>query len=153
MTGLPYRRGDEFSLNWEQANQMSNYQMRKSKNREVTGKITTQAIIQNQELPRQAPSQKDYERIFYENPDLSHEELEKMMLQYDQYRGGVPSRSSKAEQSENHEGERRTPIRPRESMKDIIYNGVGEENAKGGSRRNNSNYKADSYNYYQGGRN
>lgn len=57
-----------------------------------------------------------------------------MMLQYDQYRGGVPSRSSKAEQSENHEGERRTPIRPRESMKDIIYNGVGEENAKGGSR-------------------
>lgn len=57
-----------------------------------------------------------------------------MMLQYDQYRGGVPSRSSKAEQSENHEGERRTPIRHRESMKDIIYNGVGEENAKGGSR-------------------
>ena len=57
-----------------------------------------------------------------------------MMLQYDQYRGGVPSRSSKAEQSENREGERRTPIRPRESMKDIIYNGVGEENGKGGSR-------------------
>jgi len=57
------RRGDEFSLNWEQANQMSNYQMRKSKNREVTGKITTQAIIQNQELPRQPPSQKDCNHI------------------------------------------------------------------------------------------
>lgn len=56
------------------------------------------------------------------------------MLQYDQYRGGVPSRSSKAEQSENREGDRRTPIRPRESMKDLIYNGVGEENPKGGSR-------------------
>lgn len=44
----------------------------------------------------------------------------------------MPSRSSKAEQSENREGERRTPIRPRESMKDIIYNGVGEENPKAG---------------------
>jgi hypothetical protein len=57
------RRGDEFSLNWEQTNQMSNYQMRKSKNREITGKITTQAIIQNRELPRQPPTQKDCKLI------------------------------------------------------------------------------------------
>lgn len=65
------RRGDEFSLNWEQANQMSNYQMRKSKNREVTGKITTQAIIQNQELPRQAPTQKDCNHIATQTKESS----------------------------------------------------------------------------------
>ena len=63
------------------------------------------------------------ERIFYENPNITQEELDKMMAQYEQYHRGVPSRSSK--QDSNGEGERRVPIRPRENMKDIIYNGVG----------------------------
>jgi hypothetical protein len=45
------------------------------------------------------------------------------MTQYEEYQRGVPSRSSK--QESNGEGERRVPIRPRENMKDIIYNGVG----------------------------
>lgn len=51
------------------------------------------------------------ERIFYENPNITQEELEKIMAQYDQYRGAVPSRSSK--QESGVEGERRVPIRPR----------------------------------------
>lgn len=57
-----------------------------------------------------------------------------MMAQYEQYQRGVPSRSSK--QDSNGEGERRVPIRPRENMKDIIYNGVGvlEEGGRGNSR-------------------
>jgi len=56
------------------------------------------------------------------------------MVQYEQYRGSVPSRSSKQETST--ENERRTPIRPRENMKDIIYNGVGigEDVGRVGSR-------------------
>jgi len=74
------------------------------------------------------------ERIFYENPNITQEELDKMMAQYEQYQRGVASRSSK--QESNGEGERRVPIRPRENMKDIIYNGVGvlEEVGKGNSR-------------------
>lgn len=57
---------------------------------------------------------------------MSQEELEKMMLRYDEYRG-APSRGSKQDErlSENSGVDRRAPIRPRESMKDIIYNGVG----------------------------
>ena len=53
------------------------------------------------------------------------------MIQYDNYRGAVSSRASKAES----ELTRRTPIRPRESMKDIIYSGVGvgEEYVRGRS--------------------
>ena len=49
-----------------------------------------------------------------------------MMLRYDEYRG-APSRGSKMDErlSENSGIDRRAPIRPRESMKDIIYNGVG----------------------------
>ena len=54
---------------------------------------------------------------------MSGEELEKLMAEYEQYRGSVPSRSSKQESSGG--SERRVPIRPRESMKDILYNGVG----------------------------
>lgn len=35
---------------------MNDYQMRKSKNKEITGKITTQTIIQQQEMiPQRAP--------------------------------------------------------------------------------------------------
>ena len=45
-----------------------------------------------------------------------------MMLQYDQYRV-APSRQSK--QGSVAESERRAPIKPRESMKDILYNNVG----------------------------
>ena len=55
------------------------------------------------------------------------------MAQYEQYRGSVPSRSSKQEAP--LENERRAPIRPRENMKDIIYNGVGVgEEGRVGSR-------------------
>ena len=68
---------------------------------------------------------------------MSQEELEKMMMRYDQYRG-APSRSSKKEDrlSENSNVDRRQPIRPRESMKDILYNGVGvgEQGLQKGSR-------------------
>jgi hypothetical protein len=46
-----------------------------------------------------------------------------MMAQYDNYRG-APSRHSQQE-SVSNENDRRAPIRPRESIKDIIYNGVG----------------------------
>lgn len=51
------RREAEFSIGWNNANQLNDYQMRKSKNKEVTGKITTAAIIQGQGLPyhRQMP--------------------------------------------------------------------------------------------------
>lgn len=49
------------------------------------------------------------------------------MHQYEDYRGGVPSRGSKMDDriSENYGIDKRTPIRPRESMKDILFNGVG----------------------------
>jgi hypothetical protein len=52
------RREAEFTIGWSNANQLNDYQMRKSKNKEVTGKITTAAIIQGQGLPypiRQMP--------------------------------------------------------------------------------------------------
>jgi hypothetical protein len=42
------RREAEFSIGWSNSNQLNDYQMRKSKNKEVTGKITTSAIIQGQ---------------------------------------------------------------------------------------------------------
>jgi fibrillarin-like rRNA methylase len=62
---------------------------------------------------------------------MTHEELENLMLQYENYRK-APSQSSK-QGSAVDDGERRIPIRPRESMKDILYNGVGvgEENTGG----------------------
>lgn len=57
------RREAEFTIGWNNANQLNDYQMRKSKNKEVTGKITTAAIIQGQGLPyshhRQVPSAYD----------------------------------------------------------------------------------------------
>ena len=46
----PARRDAEFSIGWSNNNQLNEYQMRKSKNKEVTGKITTQAIIQGQDV-------------------------------------------------------------------------------------------------------
>ena len=46
-----------------------------------------------------------------------------MMLQYENNRNVVPSRQSR--QGSIAESERRVPIKPRESMKDILYNGVG----------------------------
>lgn len=56
------------------------------------------------------------------------------MQQYDEYRGGVPSRGSKNNEkiNENYGIDRRAPIKPRESMKDILFNGVGvgEDNYK-----------------------
>ena len=56
------------------------------------------------------------------------------MDQYEQYRVN-PSRSSKNESGPS-QNERRGPIRPRESIKDIIYSGVGvgEEGNRAGSR-------------------
>ena len=66
---------------------------------------------------------------------MSAEELEKLMHQYEQARV-TPSRQSKPE-STTGQSERRVPIRPRESMKDILYNGVGvgeEKGYKAGSR-------------------
>ena len=55
------------------------------------------------------------------------------MDQYEQYRV-APSRGSK--QSSSIQDERRVPIRPRESMKEILFNGmgVGEEGPQRGSR-------------------
>ena len=49
------------------------------------------------------------------------------MYQYEEYRGGPSKQSSKKETrlSEYSEPERRSAVRPKESMKDIIYNGVG----------------------------
>jgi hypothetical protein len=44
------RRDAEFSIGWSNNNQLNDFQMRKSKNKEVTGKITTQSIIQGQDL-------------------------------------------------------------------------------------------------------
>jgi hypothetical protein len=44
------RRENEFSIGWSNSNQLNEFQLRKSKNKEVTGKITTQAIIQGQDL-------------------------------------------------------------------------------------------------------
>lgn len=44
------RREPEFSIGWSNNNQMNDYQLRKSKNKEVTGKITTQSIIQGQDV-------------------------------------------------------------------------------------------------------
>ncbi len=69
----------------------------------------------------------------YEN--LSQEELEKLMQRYDEYRG-VPSRKEERLSENGTVSEKRTPIRPRESMKDILYNGVGvgEESYQKGSR-------------------
>ena len=64
---------------------------------------------------------------------MSAEELEKIMLQYEQARVTPASRQSKPE-SISGDSERRIPIRPRETMKDILYNGVGvgpEPNIKG----------------------
>ena len=62
---------------------------------------------------------------------MTSEELELMMQKYEQNRGvpsyeptrGGPSRSMSM--ASGNEMERRTPIRPRQSMKGILYNGVG----------------------------
>ncbi len=56
------RREAEFTIGWSNHNQLNDYQMRKSKNKEVTGKITTSAIIQGQNAPypqRQMPPSYD----------------------------------------------------------------------------------------------
>lgn len=53
----PARREPEFSIGWSNANQLNDFQMRKSKNKEVTGKITTQAIIQGGDLYPQRQTQ------------------------------------------------------------------------------------------------
>lgn len=60
------------------------------------------------------------------------------MQRYEDYRSNVPSRKDdRLSENSGVTNEKRTPIRPRESMKDIIYNGVGvgdEGNQKAGSR-------------------
>jgi hypothetical protein len=145
-SSYPARREPEFSIGWSNSNQLNDFQMRKSKNKEVTGKITTQAIIQGQDFyPQRLPA---YDPAPTRNctpphhPDtppsyenLSQEELDKLMQRYEDYRG-VPSRKDDR-LSENTNSEKRTPIRPRESMKDIIYNGVGtgdDSSSKAASR-------------------
>lgn len=57
------------------------------------------------------------------------------MQRYDDYRNVPSGKGERA--SENGTMEKRTPIRPRETMKDILYNGVGvgeEVYQKAGSR-------------------
>lgn len=47
------------------------------------------------------------------------------MVKYDSYRGiDIPRRTESQSQKSSYP-EQRQPIRPRESMRDIIYNGVG----------------------------
>lgn len=54
----PARKEPGFSIGWDNANQMNDFQLRKSKNKEVTGKITTQAIIGGQQMvPQRSPYQ------------------------------------------------------------------------------------------------
>jgi hypothetical protein len=87
------------------------------------------------------------EKLFHDNPDMSAEELEKIMYQYEQARV-TPSRQSKPE-STYGDSDRRAPIRPRESMKDILYNGVGvgeEKSNRAGSRVRADDIKRNNYN-------
>ena len=57
------RNNPSFQIGWDPNSQMNDYQLRKSKNKEVTGKITTQNIIQGQEVHQersyQGPTPKD----------------------------------------------------------------------------------------------
>lgn len=48
----PARKDPSFSIGWDSHNQLNDFQLRKAKNKEVTGKITTQAIIQSQDIPQ-----------------------------------------------------------------------------------------------------
>jgi hypothetical protein len=63
--------------------------------------------------------------LLYQNPDMQAEELEKLMRKYDGYKGiDVPRRTESQSEKSSYQ-EQRQPIRPKESMRDIIYNGVG----------------------------
>lgn len=46
------RREQEFAIGWEATPMLNDYQLRKTKNKEVTGKITTNSIISGQLQPR-----------------------------------------------------------------------------------------------------
>ena len=70
---------------------------------------------------------------------MSADELEKLMHQYESYRQTppAPQRQPQSRHSENYsipESDRRVPIRPRESMKDILYNGVGVGEVNGNTK-------------------
>ena len=101
-----------------------------------------------------------------ENPDLPPEELERLLKDYEDMRKPVqqvpPSQSSMVSQFE-----KRTPIRPRESMKEILFssgmNNMGLELEKkdiyqnhaskvppSNIQRNNANFMGhDNYNYFK----